>query len=76
MLGLVFTKNLGPFFYDRQKVKDIFENQTKTLKNMIKGNDTYKSYEEMITAVFMVDDFETELNLLEEILNKKYQLRY
>lgn len=50
--------------------------KTKSLKNMIKGNDTYKSYEEMITAVFMVDNFETESNLLEEILNKKYQLRY
>jgi len=34
LLCLVFTKNLGPFFYDRQKVKDIFENQTRTLKTI------------------------------------------
>ena len=34
LLCLVFTKSLGPFFYDRQKVKDIFENQTSTLKTI------------------------------------------
>jgi hypothetical protein len=34
LLCLVFTKNLGPFFYDRQKVKDIFESQTRTLKTI------------------------------------------
>jgi len=34
LLCLVFTKNLGPFFYDRQKVKSIFEDQTRTLKTI------------------------------------------
>ncbi len=34
LLCLVFTKNLGPFFYDRQKVKNIFEDQTSTLKTI------------------------------------------
>ena len=34
LLCLVFTKNLGPFFYDRQKVQNIFEDQTRTLKTI------------------------------------------
>ena len=34
LLCLVFTKSLGPFFYDRQKVKNIFEDQTRTLKTI------------------------------------------
>lgn len=34
LLCLVFTKNLIPFFYDRQKVKNIFEEQTRTLKTI------------------------------------------
>ena len=34
LLCLVFTKNLVPFFYDRQKINDIFEKQTSTLKTI------------------------------------------
>ena len=43
--------------------------KTKSMKGLIKGNDTQKSYEEMVTAVFMLDDFENESNLSEEILD-------
>ncbi|MHA1717975.1 MAG: hypothetical protein ACTSWX_05675 [Promethearchaeota archaeon] len=34
LLCLVFRKNLGPFFYDRQKVKEIFDNQVQTLESI------------------------------------------
>ena len=34
LLCLVFTKKMGPIFYDRQKLKEIFDSQTKNLKNI------------------------------------------
>ncbi len=44
LLCLVFTKNLGPFFYDRQKVEDIFENQTSTLKTIADIDESFLEF--------------------------------
>lgn len=50
--------------------------KTNSMKSLIKGNDSLKSYEEMAVAVLIVEDLNEKIILLEEILNKKYQLRY
>ncbi|MHA1717959.1 MAG: tetratricopeptide repeat protein [Promethearchaeota archaeon] len=34
LLCLVFDKKMEPIFYDRQKIKEIFENQLKNIKNI------------------------------------------
>jgi hypothetical protein len=47
-----------------------------TMNQLIKGNDTWASWEEMVLAVLMVDDLETQTNLTAQILNNNYQLRY
>ncbi len=50
--------------------------KTQSMKNLIKGNDTNLSYEEMSVAVLIVEDLNDKTTVLEEILNKNYQFRY
>ncbi len=51
-------------------------NKTKIMSELIKNNESQKSYEEMCVAVLMVDDFDSCASLLEQISNRNYQLRY
>ena len=50
--------------------------KAKNISKLITGNDTQKSYNEMIVAVLTVDELENKTTLLEEILTGNYQLRY
>ncbi len=50
--------------------------KSSTINKLIKGNDTWTSWEEMLIAVLMVDNLENQTNLMEEMFNKNYQLRY
>jgi len=50
--------------------------KSNTINKLIKGNDTRESWEEMVIAVLMVDDFEKQTGLIGQTLNKNYQLRY
>jgi len=50
--------------------------KSSTINKLIKGNDTWKSWEEMVIAVLLVDDLTKQTGLLEHVLNKNYQLRY
>ena len=50
--------------------------KSSTINKLIKGNDTWTSWEEMVIAVLMVDNLENQSDFIEEILNKNYQLRY
>lgn len=50
--------------------------KSSTIKKIVKGNDTWASWEEMVVAVLMVDNLRGQSNFTEEILNKNYQLRY
>ncbi len=48
--------------------------KVKIISNLIKGNDSQKSYEEMVVAILITDNLKSEIN--NEMLNKKHQLRY
>ena len=50
-------------------------NKAKIIDELIKGNDTLKSNEEMAVAILMVVDFENE-KIIDEILKTKIQFRY
>lgn len=50
--------------------------KSKVTGKLIKDNDTWASWEEMVIAVMMVDDFETQGCLIGQILNGNHQLRY
>lgn len=50
--------------------------KSNTINKLIKGNDTWTSWEEMLVAVLMVDNLENQSDFIEKILNKNYQLRY
>lgn len=50
--------------------------KAKNISKLINGNDTQKSYDEMIIAVLMIDNFENEISLSGDILIANYQFRY
>ncbi len=50
--------------------------KSSTIYKLIKGNDTWASWEEMVFAILMVDDLEKQTSFIEQISNKNYQLRY
>lgn len=50
--------------------------KAKVIKGLIKGNDTLKSNNEMVVALFMVDDFESLATIIEQTINQNIQFRY
>jgi len=50
--------------------------KAKVIKELIKGNDTLKSNNEMTVALLMVNDFECLATIIEQTINQKNQFRY
>jgi len=50
--------------------------KSNTIKKLIKGNDTWTSWEEMVIAILIVDNLGKETNIIQQIINENYQLRY
>ena len=50
--------------------------KAKAIKELIKGNDTLKSQNELSVALLMVDDFENHAAMIEQIINKNRQFIY
>ena len=50
--------------------------KAKNVSELIKGNDTLKSHQEMATAILMVGDLTENTALIEETLGEKNQFRY
>ena len=50
--------------------------KSNTINKIIKANDTWKSWEEMVIAILIVDDLGKEKKIIEQIINENYQLRY
>ena len=50
--------------------------KSSTISKIIKGNDTWVSWEEMVIAILLIDDLRGQTALVEQTLDKNQQLRY
>ncbi len=56
LLCLVFTKKMGPIFYDHQKLKEIFDNQIRNLKNIEDVDNNFLEFlRKKIISEMMID---------------------